>query len=163
MVRSPKMSMLSGLCCRISRGLSIDEGGGFKIFATSARAFHNWWPFICKVACCKVKNCREHRLSGVASLIDELGRIGKKHYQQFDPGSAYLGWCAYGGGTEIVAVIQLHRLSSWMPSGFPDEWSDQPLKGTMKHSRWWSAEGVINIDSGSIRIVWRCWHPLVVK
>ena len=36
-------------------------------------------------------------MSGVASLIDELGRIGKKHYQQFDPGSAYLGWCAYGG------------------------------------------------------------------
>ena len=34
-------------------------------------------------------------MSGVASLIDELGRIGKKHYQQFDPGSAYLGWCAY--------------------------------------------------------------------
>ena len=33
-------------------------------------------------------------------------------------------------GPEIVA-IQLHRLSSWMPSGVPDERSGQPLNGTM--------------------------------
>ena len=132
MMRSPKMFVLSGLCCSISRGLSIDEEGGFKIFATWARASPNWWAFICKVACCREHNCRVHRLSGVASLIDELGRIGeKKHYQQVDPHSAYLAVCIGGRGAEIFA-IQLHWLSFWMPSGAPDERSARPLNGTMK-------------------------------
>ena len=153
-------------CCQDCAALSA---GGCQLmreevlkYLLLGHALTNWWPFICKVTLTVLLhswNCRvQHRLSGVASLIDDLDGSGKKHYQHFLTPVVHI-WAGgvHTPGTEIVA-IQLHRLSSWMPSGAPDEWSAQPLEGNNETQL--KGTEVINIGAGSIRIVWRCWHPL---
>ena len=79
--------MLSGLCRLISGGLSIDEGGGFKIFATWARAhqlmaLHMQSHLNCPRAA-QLNGRVQHRLSGVASLIDDLDGSGKNIISTF--------------------------------------------------------------------------------